>query len=119
MLDLPQANISQHLLKLRQANVVKTRRSGKYVFYSLKDLNVLKASDLLRDYVASQNSDPSMKNSLEAPLASLTPLVHDPVCRMQLSPKNAGFKHHYRHRDYFFCASGCLKIFQKSPQKYA
>ena len=65
MLDLPQANISQHLQLLRQAGVVTTKRVGKEIYYRIKDkrtLNYLPKNNLLR----------------------LVPLVHDPVCGMQL-----------------------------------
>ena len=34
-LDLPQTKISRHLAYLRKANLVKTRRKGQMVFYSL------------------------------------------------------------------------------------
>jgi len=108
MLDLPQANISQHLLKLRAEGIVKTRRHGKHIYYSLTHPNIIKAGDLLKDF-------------LELDLQSfndLLPLVHDPVCRMQLSPKTASFKFHYQNQHYYFCASGCYEKFQHSPQRY-
>ena len=37
MLGLRQASLSQHLMALREAGVVKDRREGRYVFYSLCD----------------------------------------------------------------------------------
>ena len=40
-----QAYISQHLMSLRESGIVTTRREGKYIFYSLKDREVL---DLIR-----------------------------------------------------------------------
>ena len=46
MLDLPQANISQHLMILRDVKVVKTRREGKQVYYSLNNEKILQANGL-------------------------------------------------------------------------
>jgi ArsR family transcriptional regulator, virulence genes transcriptional regulator len=37
ILDLPQAEVSKHLARLRTASLVKTRRDGRNVFYSLHD----------------------------------------------------------------------------------
>ncbi|MEX2161523.1 MAG: metalloregulator ArsR/SmtB family transcription factor [Anaerolineales bacterium] len=37
LLGKRQAYISQHLMALRQAGILQTRREGKYVFYGLKD----------------------------------------------------------------------------------
>ena len=98
MLDLPQANISQHLKLLRQAGVVETKREGKEIYYRVKTcLGVCqKALSLKR----------------------LTPLAHDPVCQMQVSTKTAGFKTKYKEKTYYFCASGCLKKFKQKPNVY-
>lgn len=41
MLSKRQSYISQHLMSLRAAGILTTRRQGKYVFYSLKDRGVL------------------------------------------------------------------------------
>ena len=35
MLDLPQANVSQHLMVLREASIVTAEREGKAIYYSL------------------------------------------------------------------------------------
>ena len=40
-----QAYISQHLMALRDAGIITSRRSGRYVFYRLKDERIL---DLIR-----------------------------------------------------------------------
>jgi len=44
-LKLRQAYISQHLMALRQAGVLDTRREGRYIFYSLTDPGL---KDLIR-----------------------------------------------------------------------
>jgi ArsR family transcriptional regulator len=41
ILEQRQAYISQHLMALRKADLLKTRREGKYIFYQLSDLNIL------------------------------------------------------------------------------
>ncbi|NJC96750.1 MAG: helix-turn-helix transcriptional regulator [Anaerolineae bacterium] len=45
VLGYRQAYISQHLMALREAGLLDTRREGKYVFYVLKKLDIL---DLLQ-----------------------------------------------------------------------
>ncbi len=119
MLDLPQANISQHLMVLREANIVQTRREGKQVLYSLNDLRITKASDLLREVLVDQYKNTSIADELTIKMKDLVPVFQDPVCKMRVSPKTAGFHHHYQGKDYYFCASGCVKAFIQDPEKYA
>ena len=38
-LQLRQANVSQHLMLLRQAGIIEMRRNGKNVYYHLKNRN--------------------------------------------------------------------------------
>jgi DNA-binding transcriptional ArsR family regulator len=45
VLGLRQALISQHLMALRRARVLETRRNGRYIYYRLRDPAVL---DLVR-----------------------------------------------------------------------
>jgi DNA-binding transcriptional ArsR family regulator len=45
VLGLRQALISQHLMALRRARVLETRRDGRYIYYRLRDPAVL---DLVR-----------------------------------------------------------------------
>ena len=40
-LDAPQANISQHLAKLREVGLVSTKREGKSIYYSLADQDAM------------------------------------------------------------------------------
>lgn len=42
----------------------------------------------------------------------------DPVCGMQVDPKNAAGKSEYQGRTYYFCSLGCKQSFDKDPQKY-
>lgn len=99
MLDLPQANISQHLQLLRQTGVVTAERNGKEIYYRIKNKKIT-------NFLPKNN------------LLKLTPLVHDPVCQMQLSSKTAVVKTGYKGKQYYFCASGCLKKFKLRPGRY-
>lgn len=99
MLDLPQANISQHLQVLREAGVVIPKRNGKEIYYRLKNKKI-------KDFLPNRN------------LLKLTPLVHDPVCGMQLSSRTAVTKTAYQNKQYYFCASGCLKKFKGNPGRF-
>ena len=53
-LELPQANVSQHLAILRDKGLVRTRRDGQYVYYSLSSHKIIEAMDLLREVMAAQ-----------------------------------------------------------------
>lgn len=118
MLDLPQANISQHLIILKDAGVVVSRREGKHIFYRLSHSNIIKASDLLRKVLIEQHKDTELADELTLKMQELVPVVQDPVCHMRVSPKTAGFHLSHKHQDYYFCASGCFTKFKKDPAKY-
>ena len=118
MLDLPQANISQHLMILRDAKIVKTERDGKQIYYSLMSSEIIQASDLLRSFLIDNSQDSDLADGLTMKMKDLVPLVHDPVCQMRISPKTAGFSNAFNGKDYYFCASGCMKLFKKDPDKY-
>ena len=118
MLDLPQANLSQHLQVLREFKVVKTRREGKQIHYSLSHKNFSKACDLLRDILIEQYKDTPIADEFTLKMTQLVPVSHDPVCNMRVSPKTAAFAYTYKKKHYYFCASGCLETFKKSPEKF-
>ncbi len=44
--------------------------------------------------------------------------VKDPVCGMDIDPKNAASKSDYQGQTYYFCSQGCKKAFDKEPNKY-
>lgn len=118
MLDLPQANISQHLMVLRDAGIVKTHRQGKQVFYRLADARIIEASDVIREVLVDQYKATEFAKELTISMKDLLPIVQDPVCGMRVSPKTAGFHAKHNGQDYYFCASGCVKSFRKDPEKY-
>ena len=47
--NIRQANISQHLSILREKGIVKTRRAGKSIYYSLANPKIIKAFDIIRE----------------------------------------------------------------------
>lgn len=53
-LEVPQANVSQHLAILRDRGIVAARRSGANVYYSLTSMKVVAAIDLLYQFMAEQ-----------------------------------------------------------------
>lgn len=50
--ELPQSSVSQHLGKLRDGGLVKARRDGTSIYYSLADDAVRKLIDMLCDRFA-------------------------------------------------------------------
>jgi len=55
-LDLPQANVSQHLAILRERGIVTTRRKGTTIYYSLANPKIGEACNLVREVLADQLS---------------------------------------------------------------
>ena len=42
----------------------------------------------------------------------------DPICKMEVDPVSAKWKSTFNGREYYFCAPGCKKAFDKNPEKY-
>ena len=55
ILDMPIANVSQHLKALRDHDIVTTRKKGQKVFYSLTDVRLIEACDLIKQIITSLN----------------------------------------------------------------
>lgn len=53
-LDLPQANVSQHLAVLREKGLVRSRKDAQKVFYSVTSPKIIEAMDLLREVMNEQ-----------------------------------------------------------------
>lgn len=51
-LNVPQANVSQHLAILRDKGLVTSRRDGQRVFYQLRSRKIVEAVDLMREVMA-------------------------------------------------------------------
>lgn len=48
-LEIPQANVSQHLAILRDKGLVRTRKEAQKVYYTLTSQKIVQAMDLMRD----------------------------------------------------------------------
>ena len=57
---LSQSALSQHLARLRRANIVKTRREPQTIYYSINDVHVLRILRLLGHIYV---DDPVMKRT--------------------------------------------------------
>lgn len=119
MLDLPQANLSQHLMVLRDAKVVRTKKAGKQIYYALAHKNFTQASDLIRAVLIDRYRGSPLADEFTHAMSELVPIVSDPVCGMRLSPTTASNAVKHKGKTYYFCASGCMKTFMKNPQTYA
>ena len=53
-LGIRQAHLSQHLAVLRQRGVVKTRRDGPNIYYSISNPKIVKACSLIREVLLEQ-----------------------------------------------------------------
>src|SRR3989304_4230658 len=47
--NIRQANLSQHLGVLREKGIVRTRREGVTIYYSLANPKIIKAFDIIRE----------------------------------------------------------------------
>ena len=45
-------------------------------------------------------------------------MVIDPVCKMEIEESKAVATSEYKGKKYYFCAAGCKKAFDQSPEKY-
>lgn len=109
MLALRQAYLSQHLMVLREAHVLESQKRGKEIFYRIANKNIIKASDDIREILGIED---------QLDIKSLTPLVIDPVCKMRVSSKYPGGKVTWKNETFYFCATGCMKKFNKQPEKF-
>jgi ArsR family transcriptional regulator len=53
-LEQSQPNISQHLNKLKKANLVQSRKDGLQVFYSIKNDKIIEILDLSKEILLEQ-----------------------------------------------------------------
>lgn len=102
MTALRQAAVSQHLILLKSARLVATKKIGKEIYYSLitqpfADLTVF-TKTLTR----------------LNPVDDAEPTVIDPVCHMHLTPSAASYTTEYDGVRHYFCGKGCLKEFNGS-----
>lgn len=118
MLGLPQANLSQHLSVMRRAGLLKVTRAGTKVYYQLADQRIAELIFSVRDLlIRHEHLDEATRQYFNHP-AKLYPLVKDVVCGMRLSPTRSSYRTSHEGHEYFFCASGCMDVFEKNPSKY-
>lgn len=55
-LGISQPNASQHLAMLRDRGIVRTRRAGSNVYYTLTSSKILQAIDLLCEFMAERTA---------------------------------------------------------------
>jgi ArsR family transcriptional regulator len=53
-LEISQPNVSRHLALLRDRGIVTTQRAGSSVFYALTSDKIVRAVDLLREFMAEE-----------------------------------------------------------------
>lgn len=118
MLSLPQANLSQHLSVLRRNKIVKFRRTGKEMVYSLYSNDVKSGLMSFRKMATTLVDDENLALMIKAGLSIDVPVVADPVCKMRMTKDEVLFSTIYKGKGYFFCASGCQSKFINYPEMY-
>lgn len=61
---IPQATLSQHLSILRSRGVVKTRRSGASIYYTISNPKILQAFDLITEVMRESFEEQSLSATL-------------------------------------------------------
>ncbi len=59
ILGAPKANVSQHLAVMRHAGILKSRRNGVSIYYSVVNPKVIKACVLMREVLTEQMQEKS------------------------------------------------------------
>lgn len=54
ILGVPKANVSQHLAVMRHAGILKSRRDGVSIYYTVANQKVIKACVLMREVLTEQ-----------------------------------------------------------------
>jgi len=115
MLDLPQANLSQHLQVLRENKIVSHTKLGKQIYYHVTHSNFIKACDLIREILLEQHQhNDKLHRDLKSNISDLLPIGIDPICGMRLTKRSAAYAHETDGVTHYFCASGCLEKFKLS-----
>ena len=74
ILGVPKANVSQHLAVMRHKGVLKTRKKGVNVYYSIVNQKVVKACTLMREVLTEQiGAKPGEKGRLVSPSRQFGP----------------------------------------------
>ena len=57
LVNIRQTNLSQHLTILREKGIVKTKREGTTIYYSLANPKIIKAFDIIRQILIERLSE--------------------------------------------------------------
>lgn len=107
MLDLPQANLSQHLALLRSHELVTVTKKGREVYYRLADDSIIKSIETISLFLQKHHG-----LQQPAPTTSPFPFVTDPICGMRMSQADAfDLAELADGTSVYFCASGCKARF--------
>lgn len=63
-LGISQPNASQHLAVLRERGIVRSRREGNTVYYALTSRKIIKAVDLLREFMAERYAPEHVRRAM-------------------------------------------------------
>ncbi len=102
MTALRQATVSQHLMLLKNQQLVRSKKIGKEIYYSLD-------SQLFGELASFTKNLSKLKAIDDA-----EPTVIDPICHMHLTPGSASYTAEYDGARHYFCGKGCLKEFHGS-----
>lgn len=58
-MKIPKANVSQHLAVLRKAGIVRARRKGLNIYYSIPNQKVIRACELMREVLIEHHFEKS------------------------------------------------------------
>lgn len=56
LMEIPQANLSQHLSVMKQKGILEARRDGVNIYYSIANPKVIKAFEIMREVLLEQLS---------------------------------------------------------------
>lgn len=112
MAGISQANVSQHLMVLKRLKLVTSKKQAQHRVYSLVSTSVPAIFDAARALLLSQYG------VREIDVLNRHHLHIDPVCHMEVTAKGAAASSVHNHARYYFCARGCQKKFDQSPEKY-
>lgn len=99
MTALRQSTVSQHLMLLKETDLVVATKTGKEIYYSLSS----------RPYIDLLTFTNNLTRS--KPIEDTEPTVIDPICHMHLTPSTSDYIKEYDGVRHYFCGKGCLKEF--------
>lgn len=102
MTGLRQATVSQHLMILKETDLVVATKTGKEIYYTISS----------RPYIELLTFTNNLTRS--KPIEDAEPTVIDPICHMHLTPGGASYTTEYDGVRHYFCGKGCLKEFYAS-----